>query len=300
MKALILEDDATIAKLFRISLEQIPNLTIDMCSSGAEFERLTEETVYDVIILDNNLPDTEGTTLLHAFRRDPRHQYSPAIMITADDTYSTKITALDAGATDFLNKPIDTGELIARMRNMIALRHYQLLLRAENENLEKLATIDSLTQVWNRRSFMDRVQREVHRAFRFDQKLTIAMLDADHFKRVNDTYGHATGDSVLVGIAQAATKRLRDIDIVGRLGGEEFALCLAQTPGVGGEIVANRIRTDIKSLVFAAEGEDFGISVSVGIAEWRRGETASDTLERADKALYQAKEDGRNCVVVAQ
>lgn len=299
MKALILEDDEKIARLFKVCVESIPSLHVDTCASGADFNKRVAEEEFDVFILDINLPDAGGIELLKKLREDDKHQFAPVVMITADDSRDVKVNSLESGATDFLTKPIDTSELIARMKNMIALREYHLMLRATNENLEKLATTDPLTEIWNRRSFMDRLQREIQRAYRFDQDLVVAMLDADHFKRVNDTYGHATGDQVLIGIANAAKSRLRDIDIVGRLGGEEFAICLAQTPQSGAEVVANRIREDIQKLVFNAGDAEFGVSVSIGMAMWQRGESASDALDRADKALYEAKETGRNKVVFA-
>ncbi len=298
MKALIVDDDLKTANLFQICIESIPGLSVDTCHNATAFrEMITGGPPYDILILDKNLPDTEGLELLKELRSSDEYEFTPIVMITADDSRSTKVQALESGATDFLTKPIDTSELIARMKNMVNLREYHMMLQSTNENLEKLATTDPLTEVWNRRSFMDRLQMEMQRAYRFEQRLTVAMLDADHFKRVNDTYGHSVGDQVLIGIAQAAKKRLRDIDVLGRLGGEEFALCLAQTPVDGGETVANRIREDIQKLKFTSGEEEFGVSVSIGIAEWTRGESATDALDRADKALYAAKESGRNRVV---
>lgn len=298
MKALIVDDDLKTAKLFQACIESIPGLEVATChNAGAMREMIENQPAFDVLILDKNLPDTEGIDLLRELRGIDSYEFTPIVMITADDSRSTRVDALESGATDFLTKPIDTSELIARMKNMVNLREYHLMLTSANENLEKLATTDPLTEVWNRRSFMDRLQMEMQRAYRFEQDLTVAMLDADHFKRVNDTHGHAVGDQVLVGIAKAARARLRDIDVLGRLGGEEFALCLAQTPMEGGRVVAERIRQDIQKLKFTSGNEEFGVSVSIGLAQWTRGESASDALDRADKALYEAKEAGRNRVV---
>jgi len=299
MRALILEDNQQNARLFQLCTESFLGLDVDISSTYGEFSERLEETAYDLFVVDNFLPDTRGLDVISELRSKEEHAFTPIIMITADDDRETRIQALESGATDFLTKPIDSSELVARIRNMIALREYHHLLKAENENLEKLATTDSLMEVWNRRSFMDRLQREIQRAYRFDHTLTVAMMDADHFKNVNDTHGHLVGDQVLVGIAQAAKSRLRDIDIVGRLGGEEFAICMAQTPEQGGETVANRIREDIEALSFSGKHGSLRITTSMSIAEWRRGESATDLLDRADKALYEAKTGGRNLVFVS-
>lgn len=298
VKALILEDDQRLAKLLSLCAETVDSLEATLCNTADEFWEVIEKDDYDVFLLDYLLPDASGIDILRKLRENEDYKHCPVVMVTAEDDRAVRVAALKGGATDFLIKPFDTNELTSRIRNMVALREYHLMLEQENETLEKLATTDALTEVWNRRSFMDRLQREIHRAFRFDQTLTVAMLDADHFKSVNDTYGHGVGDEVLKGIAAATKKRLRDIDIVGRLGGEEFALCLAQTPAEGGHIVADRIRTDISELIFQGGDKEFGVTVSIGLAEWRRGETATEALERADQALYDSKNNGRNQVTL--
>jgi len=299
MKALILEDNDANARLYKVCAETIEGLEVDISSTYSEFSEKLSRTTYDLFVIDNLLPDGRGLNVVSELRATESFAHAPIIVVTSDNSRETRLESLQRGATDFLQKPIDPSEMLARLRNMVSLREYHLLLSQEKETLEKLATTDSLTEVWNRRSFMDRLQREIHRAHRFEQRLTVAMIDADHFKNVNDTYGHSVGDRVLVGIAAATKKRLRDIDIVGRLGGEEFALCLAQTPGNGGEIVANRIRSDIEALTFKGGSEEFGVTISVGLAEWQRGQSATEALERADKALYDAKANGRNQVITA-
>ncbi|MEQ8442103.1 MAG: diguanylate cyclase [Alphaproteobacteria bacterium] len=299
MKALILEDNDKIAKLYKECAESIDGLEVQVSPNYRDFSDKTARTVFDLFVIDNILPDKIGLDVISELRAQENFSHTPIIMLTSENSREICLEALSRGATDFLSKPIDMPELLARLRNMISLREYHLLINQEKETLEKLATTDSLTEVWNRRSFMDRLQREIHRAHRFEQSLTVAMMDADHFKSVNDTYGHPVGDQVLIGIAKAAKKRLRDIDIIGRLGGEEFALCLTQTSGKGGHIVADRIREDIEAMMFDGGRKDFGVTVSVGLAEWRRGETATGVLERADQALYEAKHGGRNQVKTA-
>ena len=165
--------------------------------------------------------------------------------------------------------------------------------------LRRLATTDSLTGLWNRRHFIDTVRNEILRARRHDTPLTVAIIDCDHFKRVNDTYGHGAGDEVLRTLARTARRQLREIDVIGRLGGEEFALALVNTAMDGARLVAERLRETVANIeVESADGSQVGVTVSIGLAELAtQEEDITQLLNRADKALYAAKESGRNRVV---
>jgi len=162
--------------------------------------------------------------------------------------------------------------------------------------LERMATRDQLTGAYNRHAFFSMAKNEIQRSERFNHPMTVLMFDLDHFKQVNDTHGHAVGDEVLRGFALRCRGSLRKIDIFARLGGEEFAAILVQTDEAGGMIVAERIRKMAVTKPTPTDAGDLAISVSVGLASLGTGETVAQVLKRADDALYQAKEEGRNCV----
>lgn len=167
--------------------------------------------------------------------------------------------------------------------------------------LEALAATDALTGLMNRRRFFQRLEAEVARAARFSRPLSVAMVDVDHFKRVNDTYGHATGDAVLRAVAQTLREALRAMDAVGRVGGEEFAVLLPETGLEAAAGVLERIRQAVAGLeVMAADGRQVRVTVSAGVAAWQAGEEAEAALRRADAALYAAKSAGRNRVVCGE
>lgn len=164
--------------------------------------------------------------------------------------------------------------------------------------LEHLAATDHLTNLLNRRAFLDAMEKEMRRAHRYGHPLTLLMLDVDHFKRINDTYGHPAGDEVLRRIAATTRRLLRDEDLTGRLGGEEFAIALVQAPLIAAAVVAERLRKIISELVIDFEGRQISVTVSIGVAEFGAD---ADNLTRlvtlADERLYAAKHSGRNCVV---
>lgn len=167
--------------------------------------------------------------------------------------------------------------------------------------LEHLATTDHLTNLLNRRAFLDAMEKEMRRSHRYRQPLTLLMLDVDHFKRINDAYGHPSGDEVLRQIAATTRRLLRDEDLTGRLGGEEFAIALVQAPLAAAVLVAERLRKTISELVIDFEGRKISVTVSIGVAEFGAD---ADNLSRlvtvADERLYAAKHAGRNCVVATQ
>jgi len=245
------------------------------------------------------MPEMNGAEFIRRLQDQRENRNIPVIVVTADEERATLHEALEVGATDFIRKPVDPTELIARTRNLLKLRGNQLELAETVQRLHVLATTDMLTETANRRHFMERLDAEMARARRFEENLALAMLDADNFKRVNDAHGHAGGDLVLKALAATCKQMLRSHDIVGRLGGEEFAICMPATAKEKAEIVCNRLRETVGALEIESEGETIRFTVSIGVADYDR---ETDTLEafmsRADKALYGAKDGGRNQVVL--
>jgi len=237
------------------------------------------------------MPELNGLELMRIVRDNPEKSGVPIVMVTAVNEKDVRWAALDAGANDFLNKPVDEMELIIRVRNMLSLRSYTLELR-------RLATIDALTSVYNRRYFLEQAEKEIARARRYKSPLSALMLDVDKFKQVNDTYGHSVGDAVLTKLAGVCLAELREIDFIGRLGGEEFAICLSDTSFKGASLFSERLRNSIENTTIQTDSGPINITVSIGLTEVIEGDhTFSCALNRADKALYNAKESGRNKVV---
>ena len=189
------------------------------------------------------------------------------------------------------------GGFISGLRGKLRQRNREL--GAAMEQIRELVNVDSLTGVYNRRRLFEVIHEESSRYSRSPGSFSICLLDIDHFKQVNDTYGHQAGDVILKAVAQGVAGDLRTIDCFGRYGGEEFLMILPQTPLDGARIKAERVLARVASLKFPLIGDDFQVTVSIGVAEYHNDETTDDTLQRADKALYEAKDAGRNIVRVA-
>ncbi|ARM84897.1 GGDEF domain-containing protein [Marinobacter salarius] len=189
------------------------------------------------------------------------------------------------------------GGFISSLRGK--LRQRNLELGEAMEQIRELVNVDALTGVYNRRRLFEVISEESNRYSRMPGSFSICLMDIDHFKEVNDTYGHQAGDMILQAVARSVKDGLRTIDCFGRYGGEEFLLVLPQTPLEGARIKAERVRETIERLTFPDIGDDFRVTVSIGVAEYHREESTDDTLLRADQALYAAKHDGRNNVKLA-
>jgi two-component system cell cycle response regulator len=257
-------------------------------------------TAPDLVLLDYHMPQMNGVEFVTRFRSIAHLKDIPIVMITGEEKKEALYEALQAGANDFLRKPVDAVELITRARNLLELRARQRDLAAANGQLYVLATTDQLTGLKNRRYFIERLEIEVERTRRHHQKCAVAILDADHFKSVNDTHGHDAGDKVLQTLASLLVGDLRAIDLVGRIGGEEFALLLPETTPNDALDVCHRILARIRGAKVPIEGGEIEFSASIGltgISDVR--DEADAVLKRADQALYRAKAGGRNRCEVA-
>lgn len=205
--------------------------------------------------------------------------------------------AIEIGINDYLTTPVDPCELIARVRTQVRRKRYNDKLRADYEHGLVAALKDSLTGAYNRRYLDTHLASQLGSRAAVGKPTSIVMLDIDHFKRTNDTHGHAAGDDVLRQLLPRVTDSLRDFDTVARYGGEEFVVVLS---GVGiqkAENVAERLREQIAAQPFKSGDLSIPVTISAGVAEGRHGEDATDLLMRADAALYRAKKEGRNMVV---
>jgi diguanylate cyclase (GGDEF)-like protein len=266
-------------------------------TSLADALRLYRSAAPDLIILDVIMPDVDGYKLSKIFKREGK--FVPIILLTALDDLESKRRGLAAGADEFLTKPVNALELQIRASSMLRIKRLADELGMANEKLRALATVDGLTQVANRRVLSERLAFEFSRAARYRHPLSCVMIDVDHFKKVNDTFGHPTGDKVLIEVAETLRKTVRTTDLVGRYGGEEFMVILPQTPGIDGRIAAERLRRAVATRPRAsAEVPEVTISLGVAAMEPRSPANVDELVRRADGALYKAKEGGRNRAIL--
>jgi len=256
----------------------------------------------DLILCDLVMPSVDGFKFLTLVRNRPDLRDIPVILLTGQTDVETKIRGLELGASDYVTKPFDGGELLARIKVQLKIKALQDALRASNEQLQELSSVDPLTKLFNRRYFMQALEGEFDRMDRHGNPLSFVMMDIDHFKRLNDAYGHQAGDEVLQGLAERIRREARTSDVPGRYGGEEFCVILPQTPLEGGAEFARRLRVAVDSEPFLVQGETLRVTASLGVASCPgpRVETVDDLIRLADEALYAAKAAGRNRVVTRE
>jgi len=299
IKILICDDDPADRKLVRTYLQRITDREIVLLEAGhtEEIQNALDKGRIDLVLLDNQMPGKSGMEWLAEIAKK---QLAPVVMLTGSGTEEIVAQAFQEGAVGYLPKGSLSRE---KLKNIIdvALDKWTRLQQAmaDKEKLERLATFDSLTGLYNRRAILSKLYELINLANRYKEDFSLSMLDIDHFKRVNDSYGHLTGDEVLEKIATSIRRNVRDTDIVGRYGGEEFIIILPKTNLSSSWCVAERLRTIIeKAEMKDSAGNLFAITVSQGLAGWERGEDATSLISRADEALYKAKEKGRNRVQI--
>jgi two-component system cell cycle response regulator len=291
-KLLVVDDDQTILHLFPTALGR-EGYQVSTAASGREGLRVATESRVDVVLLDIHLPDISG---IEVMRQIVKTTKTIVILVTGDDANFSHESAIQEGAADFILKPIRLPELILRIKQA---REVRSLMDAKTRliaDLERLAVRDELTGLFNYRHFQGRLKGEVQRAQRYQRPLSLTVLDADDFKAINDTWGHAEGDRALTGIARLLTEKTRMTDTCFRYGGEEFVVLLPETQRDQALAVAERVRQAIEQAELTRNRR---VTVSAGVAEFRPAEDAETLLRRADSALYEAKRAGRNRVAVA-
>lgn len=264
------------------------------------FKKLLASPV-DIILCDLEMPRMDGFKFLGMLKGRPEVSDTPVIILTGNDDRELKIKGLEQGACDFITKPFDPEELVARMRVHLKIKHLQDDLKRSNELLLELSNTDHLTGLFNRRFLMEALDKEVQRARRKDGQVALLLMDIDHFKRVNDTHGHLQGDVVLQKVALHIQKELRSYDIAARYGGEEFVAVLPDTSLKEAFNVADRIRLSVQGMHFAGSLANERVTVSLGVALFPSPcfDDIDGLLRAADEALYQAKERGRNRVIIS-
>jgi two-component system cell cycle response regulator len=302
-RILIVDDHEDNVELLRARLESWGYLT-ESAMDGEQALSKVEGAPPDLILLDVMMPLIDGMEVARRVKSNTKLPFIPIIMQTALDTTEDKVEGLEAGADDYITKPIEFPELKARLRSMLRIKRLQeeleererQLLEA-NERLRYMSQTDGLTGLDNRRHLEQQLDTMFAHAKRLNEPLSCVMCDLDRFKTVNDTYGHQAGDAVLKQFARILKNEAREkVDRVGRYGGEEFMLLLPGTVLDAAVTFAERVRKEVESRTFTFDGGTIKRTASFGVAGWPHPKIAScDALVRAaDDALYVAKETGRN------
>jgi two-component system cell cycle response regulator len=297
MKVLVAEDSQVYQKLLLNHLGDWGFESIPVKDGDEAWNLLQASDSPKLALIDWVLPGMDGLEICRRLRRDRNRPYVYTILLTAKDRKDELIEGLEAGADDYLIKPFDSQELRVRLQTGFRLVRVQEELIAAQTALRELASHDSLTGIWNRRKIFDFLQRELLRAKRQRQPVSVIMVDVDNFKKVNDSMGHLAGDSVLVEVAHRLRVQLRAYDGVGRYGGEEFLLVLPACDFMTAKERAEELRRAIVDSPILAARTPVQITVSLGVSGSDNGEIAPEALlDAADSSLYKAKQLGRNRV----
>jgi two-component system cell cycle response regulator len=301
MRVLIAEDDNTSRRLLASTLEKW-NYEVEAVSDGAQaWEALQREEAPRLAILDWMMPGMTGPALCSELRKRGSEPYIYILLLTARSDKQDLIEGLASGADDYVTKPFDKQELEVRLRAGRRILELQAELVAAREALREQATRDPLTCLWNRYSILDILNRELKRSQRERTPLSVIMADLDHFKHINDTWGHLAGDAVLREAARRMELSLRTYDAVGRYGGEEFLIVLPGLTCAEAENLAERLRMAMAAEPFPVAASSVAATISLGVMAAPPGCMMAETLiHAADEALYRAKALGRNRVACAQ
>jgi len=294
----VVDDDPAIRRLVRLFLRRSGYEVVEF-TTGEEARGALHDIPWDLAILDRRLPDMDGLQLCEELKRDQRLRARYIIILTGEDEQSDKILGLDVGADDYITKPFQHAELMARIRAGKRIVDLQKELMASNRRLERLSITDGLTQLYNHRYFQDELARAFEESLRYQRPLALALIDLDFFKKVNDNFGHAVGDEVLKAVSRIFLESIRTSDLAARYGGEEFAVLMPETNMEDALQFAEKIRTMVENTpVPTNDGQEIRVTVSLGVATvpHPRLLTARDLVENADKCLYEAKQRGRNQV----
>ncbi len=290
---LVIDDDSADRRLTELALKSSPQtkrFATQMAGSLAEGLELLKHQSFDLVLLDLGLPESRGLDTLENFRRECPN--APVVVLTGLQDEEAGVEAIKKGAIDYVTKPFKQDGL--RTRISIALQMVEL-----QDKLLFLANTDELTGLTNRRHFFNILEREILCAKIKDNPISVMILDLDHFKSINDTYGHLSGDTVLKQAAEILQQSIYPLDVVARYGGDEFVILMPSTPPEKAAQAAERLRGIVDSHEWKVPNQQVSMTTSIGLAnsDYRNSLSPAELIEDADSALYAAKRSGRNCVV---
>lgn len=286
-KIMIIEDSKHVAEFYSLLLKN-SGMEVHVVVNPMDALLTLDEFCPELILMDLNMPECNGIELASIIRYKENYISIPIVYLSSEENYNKRIEALFSGADEFLTKPINEEYLIASVFNRV--ERYR--------KLKKYMVRDSLTNIYNHSTINDILTREISRASREKNNVAFVMIDIDHFKKVNDLYGHPTGDKVIKSLARLISQRIRAVDSAGRYGGEEFAVVLTNITRQQASKIINDLRRKFEAMTFKYKNIDVLVTFSAGIAMYNNGDSVSKIKESADKALYISKSRGRNKVTV--
>lgn len=295
MRILIADDDPVARRLLERTLQRLGHDVVTVTEGKTALDALLDPAGPRLAILDWMMPGLDGLAVCRGVRgREAPYVY--LILLTARDGGDDVVAGLVAEADDYLTKPFDTRELNARIQSGARILELEAKLLTAEKDLRHEATHDRLTGLWNRGMVLDYLDRTVKRVRRSGEDLTVAIADVDHFKSVNDTYGHDAGDQVLREAARRIRSALRETDVVGRYGGEEFLIVLASLDLAGQLAALDRVGLAVRHTPIDVGRACVNVTLSIGAAPFVTEESdAASLISAADEAMYRAKAQGRNC-----
>ncbi|HST64190.1 MAG TPA: diguanylate cyclase [Mycobacteriales bacterium] len=292
---LVADDSLVIRAVVRAHLEEKGYAVVEAEDGLAAVERCARDQP-DVVLLDIEMPGLDGYQVLARLKTAPELRDIPVVFLTSRSGMDDVVVALDAGAHDYLRKPFEPPELVARVAAAAQVKKLQDQLRQRNDELDRMTRTDALTGLFNRRHLDEELVRQYSVAYRNATPVALLLLDIDHFKTVNDTYGHPAGDAVLQEFGRRLGGQVRAGDVAGRWGGEEFLVVLPGADLPAALAVAERIRRATSGRPVLVDGMSIPLTVSAGCALGPL-DTPEEQVARADAALYEAKVSGRNRTV---
>jgi len=302
MRILIAEDDKVSRMMLEKTLHQAGYEVVAVEDGESALGELAKEDPPRLALLDWVMPGCDGLSVCRAIRQHSEQAYTYLILLSSKETKAEIVEGLQAGADDYLTKPFDIEELKARLRAGERILELEDRLVEARESMRFRATHDLLTNLWNRGVILELMDREISRSCRENSCTVVMMCDIDHFKQVNDQYGHAAGDDVLREVARRLQQSVRSYDMVGRYGGEEFLVALNRCDPRSAVARADNLRAVISGKPILARGKTLQVTVSIGLAlsSDYRGCDIDGIIRNADSALYAAKAAGRNRVRIAR
>nr|WP_246434149.1 diguanylate cyclase [Spirochaeta isovalerica] len=285
---LVVDDDPAVSQLIQCILTE-EQYAVETASDGREALARDDLKTFDLFILDINMPAMNGYSLCTELKNSYEMRDTPVIFLTGNILPEDKVKGFECGAIDYITKPFNGSELIARVRNHLEVKH-------NRDYLKQMALTDGLTQLYNHSYIHERLVEEISYTKRHELNLSLIMFDLDNFKLVNDTFGHKQGDKVLQKVSRSIKDIIREEDVAGRYGGEEFIIILPNTDHVSAFKVAEKIRKSVKNLKW--DNRDMKITLSGGVSTLSK-ESINEFIEKTDVLLYKAKHDGKDKIISA-
>lgn len=295
-------DDDPVTRNHLATLLESHGMAVLQAADGQQAVVKAREHNLDLVLLDVVMPGLSGLDSCRLIKGITSDSFLPVVLLTACSDTESRVSGLRIGADDYVSKPFDERELLARVGNLLRIKRMHDEIDAARLRFEQLAVLDELTGLYNYRYLHHRLAEEFKRAERYHEPLSCIMLDIDYFKTINDRFGHDGGDAILQQVAQRLNGAVREIDVVTRYGGEEFLLVLPSTPFAGAVAVADRVWQAMRSAPFLTANVEQPVTVSVGVAVYPSRDIGNkdELVKAADQALYQSKRCGRDRICVFQ